>query len=321
MPDHTTAGVPGRLGAKTAAPQARSLARLGRSETFRAYAMNLPMFLMLAIVVAFPVGYSLWISLQSYNLRRPQAIRFIGLGNYISVLSSEEFWRTLLTTGIFTFGSVALEICVGLMLAFLVNERFVGRGVLRSLILLPWAIPSVVSGIMWQWFFNGRFGAFNGVLYTLGIISTYQDYFLNATSAMIVLIFVQVWNAVPFTTLVLLAALQGIPQDMYEAAKVDGADLLGRLRHITLPWLIQPLMIIMIVATMNSLRVFDLVYVLTGGGPGDATRVVTFTAYKKAFDALDFGTANAYAYILALLTLGLGLIYIKSLYTRGEIEQ
>jgi ABC-type sugar transport system permease subunit len=165
------------------------------------------------------------------------------------------------------------------------------------------------------------FGVFNGLLYTLGIIPCYIDYFLNATSAMVVLIFVQVWNAVPFTTLVLLAGLQGIPQDMYEASKVDGAGLWARFRLITLPWLLQPLMIIMIVATMNSLRVFDLVYVLTGGGPGDATRVVTFTAYKKAFDALDFGTANAYAYILALLTLGIGLIYIKSLYSRGEIEQ
>lgn len=308
--------------AASAQPRTESrLSRWRRGATFRAYLMNLPMILLLLAVVAFPIGYSLWISVQSYNLRRPQSIRFIGLENYFFVLSSEEFWRTLKTTLIFTVGSVASEICVGMMLALLLNERFYGRGLLRSMVLLPWAIPTVVGGIMWQWFFNPRFGAFNGLLYTLGLIDTYQDYFLNATTAMMILIFAQVWNASPFTTLVLLAALQAVPQDMYEAARVDGAGVFARFWHITAPWLIQPLLIIMIVATMGSLRVFDLVYVLTGGGPGDATRVVTFTAYKKAFDALDFGTANAYAYILALMTLAFGLIYIKVMYSKGEIEQ
>ena len=311
--------------AASAAPRAGAAARrrtpLARSATLRAYLMNLPMIALLLAIVAFPIGYSFWVSLQAYNLRRPQAIRFIGLENYGFVLSSEEFWRTLRTTLIFTFGSVAVEICVGMLLALLLNERFYGRGVLRSLVLLPWAIPTVVGGIMWQWFFNPRFGVFNGLLYTLGLVEVYQDYFLTAGTAMLILIFAQVWNASPFTTLVLLAALQAVPQDMYEAARVDGADVLARFRHITLPWLVQPLLIIMIVATMGSLRVFDLVYVLTGGGPGDATRVVTFTAYKKAFDALDFGTANAYAYILALITLAFGLVYVRVLYARGEIEQ
>jgi multiple sugar transport system permease protein len=311
--------------AASAAPARRAArlrrTRLARSAAVRAYVMNLPMIVLLLAIVAFPIGYSFWISLQAYNLRRPQAIRFIGLENYAFVLSGEEFWRTLRTTLIFTFGSVAAEICVGMLLALLLNERFFGRGVLRSLVLLPWAIPTVVGGIMWQWFFNPRFGVFNGLLYTLGLIEVYQDYFLNANTAMLILIFAQVWNASPFTTLVLLAALQAVPQDMYEAARVDGADVFARFWHITLPWLIQPLLIIMIVATMGSLRVFDLVYVLTGGGPGDATRVVTFTAYKKAFDALDFGTANAYAYILALITLAFGLIYIRVLYAKGEIEQ
>jgi multiple sugar transport system permease protein len=152
-------------------------------------------------------------------------------------------------------------------------------------------------------------------------VHTYPDFFLSTVTAMLILIFAQVWNACPFTTLVLLAALQAVPQDMYEAARVDGAGTFARFWNITGPWLLQPLLIIMIVSTMGSLRVFDLVYVLTGGGPGDATQVVSFTAYKKAFDALDFGSANAYAYILALITLGFGLIYVKFLYSRGEIEQ
>ncbi|HEX5417425.1 MAG TPA: sugar ABC transporter permease [Chloroflexota bacterium] len=292
-----------------------------RSGTALAYLMNLPMILLLLAIVAFPVGYSLWISFQSYNLRRPQSIRFIGLGNYIFVLTSEEFWHTLQTTLIFTVGAVATEICVGMLLALLLNESFYGRGILRSLILLPWAIPTVVGGVMWQWFFNPRFGAFDGLLYSLGLVHTYPDFFLNTITAMLILIFAQVWNACPFTTLVLLAALQSVPQDMYEAARVDGAGTFARFWNITGPWLLQPLLIIMIVSTMGSLRVFDLVYVLTGGGPGDATQVVSFTAYKKAFDALDFGSANAYAYILALITLGFGLIYVKFLYSRGEIEQ
>jgi multiple sugar transport system permease protein len=188
--------------------------------------------------------------------------------------------------------------------------------------LLPWAIPGVIAGVMWKWIFNPRFGVLNGLLYQLGIISEYRSWVgVDPAMAMGALIFVQVWNALPFNTIVLLAALQAIPKDLYEAATVDRADAWSRFRHITLPWLTQPIMIIMILATTTGLRVFDLIYVLTGGGPGDSTRVVTFTAWKKAFDALDFGTANAYAYILTVMTLVIGLVYIRMLYQRGEIEQ
>ncbi len=296
--------------------------RLNESAEVRAYLMNAPMLVALFLVSAIPIGYSFWISLQKYNLRQPNDIRFIGLDNYISILGNAEFWQSLRVTAIFTFGALIGQVITGILLALLLNEKFVGRGILRSIMLLPWAIPGVIAGVMWKWIFNPRFGVLNGLLLQLGIIDEYQSWVgFDPNLAIASLIFVQVWSALPFNTIVLLAALQGIPSDLYEAATVDRAGMWSRFRHITLPWLAQPIMIIMILATMNGLRVFDLIYVLTGGGPGDATRVVTFTAWKKAFDALDFGIANSYAYILTFLTLIIGLIYLRILYKHGEIEQ
>ncbi|HXF60733.1 MAG TPA: sugar ABC transporter permease [Caldilineaceae bacterium] len=301
---------------------ARLWQRLSESPEVRAYIMNGPMLLAIFLISVIPIGYSFWISLQKYNLRQPNNIRFIGLGNYIDVLSNAEFWQSFQVTIIFTAGSVVGQVITGLLIALLLNEKFFGRGILRSVVLLPWAIPGVIAGVMWKWIFNPRFGVLNGLLYSLGIIDEYRSWVgVDPAMAMAALIFVQIWNSLPFNTIVLLAALQAIPRDLYEAATVDRAGPWSRFRHITLPWLAQPIMIIMILSTMTGLRVFDLIYVLTGGGPGDATRVVTFTAWKKAFDALDFGAANSYAYILTLFTLLIGLIYIRILYKRGEIEQ
>jgi multiple sugar transport system permease protein len=296
--------------------------RLLENAEVRAYLMNGPMLLAVGLISLFPIGYSFWISLQRYNLRQPNRIRFIGFDNYVDVLTQPEFWQSMRVTFTFTIGSVIGEIIASILVALLLHEQFKGRGLLRSAVLLPWAIPGVIAGVMWKWIFNPRFGVLNGLLYTFGIIDEYRSWLgVDPNLAMAVLIFVQVWNALPFNTLVLLAALQAIPGDLYEAATVDRAGVFKRFWYITVPWLLQPILIIMILATMNGLRVFDLVYVLTGGGPGDATRVVTFTAWKKAFDALDFGMANTYAYILTFMTLIIGLIYIRLMYQRGEIEQ
>jgi len=296
--------------------------RFNESPEVRAYLMNGPMIIILLLISAFPIGYSFWISVQKYNLRQPNNIHFSGLDNYVRILSNNEFWTSLRITATFTFGALFFEVLTGLFFAILLNEKFVGRGILRSVMLLPWAIPGIVAGVMWKWIFNPKFGVLNGLLFQLGIIKHYQSWVgFDPNMAMGSLIFVQVWNALPFNTIVLLAALQGIPGDLYEAATVDRASLWSRFRFITLPWLAQPIMIIMILSTMGGFRVFDLVYSLTGGGPGDSTRVVTFTAYKKAFDALDFGAANAYAYILTAITLVIGLIYIRILYKKGEIVQ
>lgn len=323
MQQEVSAGI-----ATTARPQpqrgrlASWFGRILENAEVRAYLMNGPMLLAIALISVFPIGYSFWISLQRYNLRQPNRIRFTGFDNYIDVLTQAEFWQSMRVTFTFTVGSVIGEVIASILVALLLNEAFKGRGLLRSAVLLPWAIPGVIAGVMWKWIFNPRFGVLNGLLYSFGLIDEYRSWLgVDPALAMGVLIFVQVWNALPFNTIVLLAALQAIPGDLYEAATVDRAGLFKRFWYITVPWLLQPILIIMILATMNGLRVFDLVYVLTGGGPGDATRVVTFTAWKKAFDALDFGMANTYAYILTFMTLIIGLIYIRMMYQRGEIEQ
>ena len=203
----------------------------------RAYLMNGPMILTLLLISAFPIGYSFWISLQKYNLRQPNNIRFNGIDNYVAVLGNNEFWTSLQVTATFTFGALIFEVLTGVLLALLLNEKFLGRGILRSVMLLPWAIPSVIAGVMWKWIFNPKFGVLNGLLFQLGIIKEYQSFVgFDPNLAMASLIFVQVWNALPFNTIVLLASLQGIPADLYEAATVDRAGMWSRFRYITLPW-------------------------------------------------------------------------------------
>lgn len=228
--------VPAPSGGRGLTSWQRLRIRISESPEFRAYFMNAPMMIALFLVSAIPIGYSFWISLQRYNLRQPNNIHFNGGENYINVITNTEFWMSMRVTAIFTFGSLIGTIVTSVLMALLLNEKFVGRGIMRSVVLLPWAIPGVIAGVMWKWIFNPRFGVLNGVLYSLGIIPEYRSWIgVDPTMAMAALIFVQVWNALPFNTIILLAALQAIPSDLYEAATVDRAGLWSRFRHITLP--------------------------------------------------------------------------------------
>jgi multiple sugar transport system permease protein len=286
-----------------------------------AYLLNAPAALLIAGLVLYPVGYSLWISLHRYNLKRPGAFPFVGVDNYLAVFRASDFWHAFGVTAVFSALSVAGVLLVGTAVALVANESFRGRGLLRAFILVPWAIPPVVNGLMWQWIFNSKVGAFNGLLYSLGLIDSYRSWLLEPTTAMLVLVFAHVWNQAPFAAIVLLAGLQAIPGDLYDAARVDRAGVVQRFRRITIPWLLHPILIVMILQTIIAFRVFDIIYVMTGGGPGTATTVLAWLAFQASFVGLDFGTGNTYAYIIAMCTLGLSIVYIQALYARGEIRQ
>lgn len=292
-----------------------------RSQSFFGFALNAPTILLIVGLVGYPLVSSFWISLHDYNLARPHIFRFVGLNNYLTVMQRAEFQEAALVTFVFVVLSVPLTCLVGLALGVITNEPFRGRGVTRTLMLLPWAMPPVVNGVMWQWIYDGRVGALNGLLYSLGIIHSYQPWLLDHRVAIVMLVLAQVWQQSSFAGLIILAGLQAIPPDLYEAAQVDGAGPIRRFAHVTLPWLMHPILIILIIQTMVALRVFDLVFVMTGGGPGNATTVVAWLAYQTAFVFLDFGKGNAYAYFIAFATLLLSLIYIRALYARGEIRQ
>ena len=286
-----------------------------------AYLLNAPALLLIFGLVVYPVGYSLWISLHKYNLKRPGVFTFVGLGNYLEAFQSEGFWHAFGVTAVFTALSVLLVLTIGMAIALVANESFRGRGLFRACILVPWAVPPVVNGLMWQWIFNSKVGAFNGLLYSLGLIDAYRSWLLDSTTAILVLVFAHVWNQAPFAAIVLLAGLQAIPPELYDAARVDRAGPVQRFHQITLPWLLHPLLIVMILQTMIAFRAFDIIYVMTGGGPGDSTTVLAWLAFQASFVSLDFGRGNTYAYVIAMCTLALALLYIKVLYARGEIRQ
>ena len=288
-------------------------------ETF-AYILNAPaMFLILALV-AYPVINSFWTSLHYSNVRRPNVFKWVGLGNYIEILQSELFWSSLSVTAIFTLGTTIMVLVMSLALAIVANEPIKGRGILRMLILLPWAVPGVVNALMWKWIFNPRVGVLNGIFYQMGFIDGYRSWLMDAGSMYPSIILANVWNNLPFATIVFLAALQAIPQDMYDAALVDRAGIWNRFRHVTLPWLMHPILIVLILQTMGGLRLFDIIYLLTGGGPGYSTTTIGYASYETAFLNLDFGVGNAYSYIIAMLTLVLAALYMRLLYKRGEIQ-
>lgn len=288
-------------------------------QPFTAFLLNTPAVGLLMLMVAYPIVYSLWLSLHSYNLRRPRDFPFIGLDNYGTILGSQAFWKAAEVTLYFSVGSIGLTVVLGTSLALLLNERFPGRAVLRALILIPWAVPPVVNGLVWQWMLDGRNGLVNAILMSLGVLSEPQAWLSQPDTALGALVLAQVWNHTPFVAIVMLAALQTIPSELYEAARVDGANVFQRFYHVTLPWLSHSLLLVLVTQTMVALRTFDIIYVLTGGGPGDSTTVLAWLTYVTTFNFTDFGKGNAYAYIIALITMGLSTIYIRALWKRGTV--
>ena len=297
---------------------ARSYRRL--PPTVFAFLLNSPALIAIVLLVGYPIVYSFWLSLHQYNLKRPNIFRFVGIENYLQIMQSPEFLSALRVTAQFTIASVVLVVVLAILVALLLNERFPGRGVVRTLILIPWAIPPVVNGLMWQWIYDSNVGALNGLLVSLGFLTEYHGWLSDPNYALLALISAHVWNLLPLAVILLLAALQGIPSDLYDAGRVDGCNAWQQFVHVTLPWLSQPLLVVLILETMYAIRVFDVIYVLTAGGPGTMTTTLTWQTYLVTFQNLDFGRGNAYAYTVSLITLALALIYFRALYQRGEFE-
>jgi multiple sugar transport system permease protein len=294
--------------------------RRGLSDTARAYLLNAPAMIVIGLLVAYPIGYSFWLSLHRYNLKLPALERFVWFQNYLSLVSDPVFLSSLRVTVAFVVVVLGMTVILGTALALVLNETFLGRGVLRSLVLLPWAMPGVVNGLMWRTIFDAKTGALNGLLLQLGLIDSYQAWLTSPTGAFLITAFAQVWNTLPFTVIILLAGLSTIPSEQYDAAKVDRAGVVQRFTQVTLPWLLHPLLIVLILETMNAFRAFDTIYVLTGGGPGDATNVIAVLNVRTVLTYTDFGLGSAYSWVITLVTLVISIGYISTLYQRGRIE-
>jgi ABC-type sugar transport system permease subunit len=292
------------------------LRRITASITFSAYWMIAPAVLLVAAFTLYPYIYALWSSIRVTSPLLPPA--FAGLKNYKAVITSIYFLRAVKRTLIFTAASVPITVLLGLLTASLLNRRFFGDVALKALVLLPWAIPISISGVVWRGFFNGGWGALNALLYMAGIIPKYIGWLTTPSLATLVVITVQVWTQFPFATVLILAAMQAIPEELYEAAAIDGAGLLQRFFYVTLPSIKAMLAIVVIFEILMGLTTFDLTYALTGGGPGTATTLISYFTYAESFKMLNFGNGAALAVILAAVSLVM-ILAILQLIPKGAL--
>ena len=271
-----------------------------------------PMMLVLSIVAVFPVIYSFWISLHDLKLTRPNRVPFVWFDNYGKVFADPLFWESAMRTASFTVMSVLAVMVIATMMAMLLNEDFRGRRVLSAILLVPWAIPYVANGLMWKWIYDSGYGALNGLLMQLGVIDKYIVMLGDTEKTMGLITNAFVWKEVPLATILLLVTLKSIRADLYSAAKVDGANAWQRFVHITLPQLVPGFALVMIYESMMAIRHFDLFFILTEGGPADASHVVAWQVYVETFRKLAFGTGAALAYIMAVATFLLAYFVIRS---------
>ncbi len=275
-----------------------------------------PAIFVLCVTVLIPIIYAIYLSLHRYKLKRAKR-PFIGFDNYEKILTSEKFRDSLSTSLIFATSAVAVIITVSFFLALLLDQDFPGRGWLRALLLIPWAIPDVVNALLWNWLLHPSFGIINALFYMGGFIDQYVAWLSSMPSAMIWVVIAYSWKNIPLATLLILAGLQTVSKSLHESAMVEGASAWQRTLKITMPLLRPTLTVVLIFETIFALKVFDLIYVLTSGGPGKSTSVLGWSIYINTFKKLDFGSGSALAMILGLITLFLAMIFYTYL-DRGE---
>jgi multiple sugar transport system permease protein len=278
----------------------------GLSERRLAFLMVSPSMILIAVVAAYPIGYAIWLSLHEYSVRVAGLSRWagpLGLRNYTTALGSSEFWSAAGTTFIFTAASVTLELVIGLAMALAMHAAFKGQSLLRTVVLVPWAVLTVVTAIMWRTMFQSPLGFVNNVLGTEIVWLGQKPY------ALIVIILADVWKTAPFMALLILAGLQTIPSELYEAGKVDGATAWQRFLRITLPLLRPAILVALIFRTLDALRIFDLPYVLTRGTSGTTT--LSLIAQQTFAENRIYGLGAAYSVLTFIIVMLVSFTYIR----------
>lgn len=268
-----------------------------------------PALILTTLVVLVPVLQTLWLSLHDALLYRPRVRPFVGLDNYARALADPLFWESLRNSVVWVVACVGLQFALGFAAALLLNRTFAWRGLARALVVVPWALPSVIIGLTWTWMLDFNLGVLNAIGVRLGILDGPVAWLAQPDTAMAAVILALVWQGFPFFAVTLLAGLQAIPRELHEAAEVDGAGRWARFRHVILPGLapvIATALLLRMIWVANSL---DVILVMTGGGPGTATHTLPLYAFLKAWSGLDFGYGSALATILSVLLLAAVVAY------------
>jgi len=289
-----------------------------KAERRFALLMLLPALLVVFVVMAFPWAYSFWLSLNEMDIFA-KTWTFVGLDNYIATLpdpsSVHAFLRTVWFSALLVIGSNG----VGMIMALVLNEEFKGRGLMRSVMLMPWAVAPVVVGKVFTLIYSGEYGVLNGFLYQLNLIDAYVPFLAEGRRALLLVALAAIWSSAPLNALLLLAGLQAVPQNLHNAAKIDGAGTVQRFLKITIPWLRPMLVLVVILTTINAVLTFDLIFVLTQGGPGEATTVFSWLGYITYFNFGRYGEGAAILYTLSLFTLTLAFAYMYLLYGKRKV--
>jgi multiple sugar transport system permease protein len=294
---------------------------LTRDERFTALALVIPVAL-LSVFIYYPAIRTFLVSFTSLDLRAPLNNHFVLLGNYGRLVTRPEFWQVTGRTLLIVAMVLVVETLLGFLIALLLNQKFPGRGVLRALVILPWMLPPVVNGFLWNWVLNGEYGALDGLLYQLGLIDSYHFWLQNPAAQLRWAALVQTWTRFAFPTIIMLAGLQSIPRELYQVADVDGAGPLQRLRRITIPMLMPSIAVALTVEFISAFQIFDVVWTLTAGGnAGNVINPFTKTLmvynYQVVFRDLKLGLGSALAYLILLMSLGAGYFFVRNLYSRA----
>lgn len=269
----------------------------------------LPTMLVLLIVLAVPMVYSFVVSFFDTNLKHQGIGNFVGLQNYISALTDKYFVSSAWTTLVFTIGVVVFEFLLGLGIALLLNTRVRGKSIYFSIIIIPMMITPVAVGLTWRLLLHSELGIVNYVLGLLGLSG--KAWLAESKLALPTVMFIDIWQNVSYMVLVLQAGLVSLPLEPYEAAKVDGASSLQSFRYLTIPMMMPTFMTVLLMRAISALKTYDLIYVLTKGGPGVSTEVISYHIYQEAFRNLELGSASAMSYLLVLVIIPIAICFIK----------
>jgi multiple sugar transport system permease protein len=282
-----------------------------------AYAFLAPGLILFSLFTVFALGFAFYLTFREWNILEPEK-PFVGLQNYRDMIGDEDFRQSVINTFYFTGASVPIGMAIGLGVALLLNQPLRGRTVLRTLFFLPVVTPFVVAAIVWKWLYNGDFGPINYYLLKAHLISGPLLWLSDRDLAMPAVVLMSVWTSVGFSMVVYLAALQGVPAELYESARIDGAGAWARFRYVTLPMLAPSTLFLMVIGIIGSFQVFTQIYIMTGGGPVNRTSTMVYYIYESAFKFYEMGYASTLAYALFVLLLVFTVIQLR-LYRRTDL--
>ncbi len=277
------------------------------------YLLILPSLIFLAAIEFYPLGVGLSEALQYHNRVQPWATRFVGLDNFVQAFRNHDVQQALRTSLVMVVGIVGLSYLLGLVAGILLNQKIRGRGIYRALLLVPWIAPPIVAYISWQWMLNDQLGTINRYLIRLGLVDPFDPiiWLADPVLAMLSVIVVGTWFRFPFMMITVLAALAAIPDELHEAASLDGANMLQRFRDVTLPLIMPVSIIAILLQAIWTFNDFALTFVLTGGGPANATTPLILMAYREAFQRFNIGYGTSLAVISMVLMLAIGTVYLR----------